>query len=106
MLENIVKKHPELQISALLRSTPKGFVERYPSVSIITGTFNHYLIIQDAAYDADIVIRKTFDKDLCKSRRPKVDVLFKIPETLNTKSALVRLSPGSPRKILQVSSFI
>ncbi|MCJ1428386.1 hypothetical protein MMC29_006295 [Sticta canariensis] len=56
VLENIVKNHPELQVSALLRSTPEGFVERYPSVSIITGTFNHYPIIQDAAYDADIVI--------------------------------------------------
>lgn len=97
MLEHVVKIHPELQISALLRSTPEGFVERYPSVSIIKGAFDDFQTIQEAAYDAEIVIRKTPKQAIARplqENRPGLTFFSKIPETLIMKAALVESSPG------------
>jgi hypothetical protein len=58
VLNKIVETHPELQVSALLRSPSQGFTSKYPSVHVIKGTFDDLDVIEKAAQGADIVIRK------------------------------------------------
>ena len=50
--------HPALGISVLLRSVPELFVQRYPNVKIVNGTFDDFEVIEEAVSKAEIVIRK------------------------------------------------
>lgn len=56
-----MKKFPDLEVTALLRSPSAEFKERYPSVKTVKGTFDDFDTIESAAEKADIVIR-TSDK--------------------------------------------
>jgi hypothetical protein len=58
VLESVVKAFPSLQITALLRSTSDEFTSRYPQVRIIKGDFDAFELIEKAAHEADIVLRK------------------------------------------------
>ena len=58
MLEKVIKVFPELQITALLRKALPEFKERYPKVKIVLGDFDSFNVIEKAASEADIVIRK------------------------------------------------
>jgi hypothetical protein len=57
-LDELVKRFPSLKVTALLRNANQEFTERYPHISIVKGTFDDSEIIEKAAEDADIVIRK------------------------------------------------
>jgi len=59
VLEATTKKFPALQVTALLRSPSAEFKSRYPNVKIVVGDFDAFEVIEKAAADADIVIRKT-----------------------------------------------
>jgi DNA-binding transcriptional LysR family regulator len=58
VLNKIIETHPEFQITALLRNATSNFTSRYPNVSVVQGTFDDFEVIENAAQDADIVIRK------------------------------------------------
>lgn len=54
-----MQAYPELEITALLRSPPsKEFTSRYPKIQIVLGDFNAFDIIENAAFQAEIVLRK------------------------------------------------
>lgn len=57
VLESLIAKFPDLEITALLRSPSQEFKERYPKVKIVKGDFDAFGVISGAAQDADIVIR-------------------------------------------------
>ena len=52
-----MKKHPEYDVTVLLRSVPNTFSERYPKVKIVKGDFDSFDIISKAASEADVVVR-------------------------------------------------
>ncbi|KAH8821857.1 hypothetical protein F5884DRAFT_851066 [Xylogone sp. PMI_703] len=56
VLEGIVKKYPDLEISALQRSPSSEFKTRYPQVQIVVGDFDAFDVIEKATIAADIVI--------------------------------------------------
>ncbi|KAK1238859.1 hypothetical protein MKX08_005920 [Trichoderma sp. CBMAI-0020] len=58
VLSKIVETHPEFQITALMRNATSDFTARYPNVSVVQGTFDDFEVIETAAQDAEIVIRK------------------------------------------------
>jgi len=53
----LVKEHPDLQITALLRKSTTEFSERYPQVTVVQGDFDSTNVIEKAAAEADIIIR-------------------------------------------------
>lgn len=59
VLESIPKTYPELEVTALLRSPSKKFATRYPKVKTVKGSFDDFEVIEKAAEDADIIIRKS-----------------------------------------------
>lgn len=61
MLEKIIKTYPDLKINALLRTPSSDFKARYPNVNIVVGDFDSFDVIEKAASEADIVIRKRLD---------------------------------------------
>lgn len=50
-----------------MRNATSDFTSRYPSISIVQGTFDDFQVIENAAQDADIVIRETPTLLLCVS---------------------------------------
>ena len=58
VLDTIVTKHPEYEITVLLRNVPSDFASRYPKVSIVRGDYDNIDIIADTASNAKIVVRK------------------------------------------------
>lgn len=42
-----------------MRNATSDFTSRYPNVSVVQGTFDDFHVIENAAQDADIVIRET-----------------------------------------------
>ncbi|KAL3424999.1 nucleoside-diphosphate-sugar epimerase [Phlyctema vagabunda] len=56
VLEKIVHTHPELEITALLRSPSDVFKTTYPKVKIQLGDFDAFEVIEKASYETDIVI--------------------------------------------------
>ncbi|RFU28296.1 hypothetical protein B7463_g8034, partial [Scytalidium lignicola] len=56
VLEGIIKKYEDLEITALLRSPTPEFKRRYPKVQIVVGDFDSFDVIAKAANAADIVI--------------------------------------------------
>lgn len=58
VLDGVVKAYPDLEITALLRSVPDEFSSRYPNIKIVKGDFDAKEVIEKAAYEADIVLRK------------------------------------------------
>jgi hypothetical protein len=59
-LETLVTRHPEYNITVLLRTVPEGFTERYPNVKIVRGSFDDVELIADTAAQNDIVVRKCY----------------------------------------------
>lgn len=59
VFDTIVKAHPEYDVTVLLRNVPAEFEKRYPNVKIVTGDYDSFDIISDAASEADIVVRTT-----------------------------------------------
>lgn len=57
MLDGIVKRFPKLQVTALLRSKSDDFTSFFPKVKVVLGDFDSFDVIQNAAQEADIVIR-------------------------------------------------
>ena len=53
-----MKRHPEYDITVLLRNVPENFVERYPKVQIVKGDFDDEKLISETASQNNIVIRK------------------------------------------------
>lgn len=58
VLDTLVSKHPEYEITVLLRNVPSHFTSRYPSVNIVKGDYDSADVISEAASKADIVVRK------------------------------------------------
>ncbi len=58
VLEKILTEFPQLQITALLRSSSSEFKNRYPNVKIVLGDFDSFDVIEKAASEADIVVRE------------------------------------------------
>jgi nucleoside-diphosphate-sugar epimerase len=58
VLESVLKTYPKLEVTALLRLPSKEFASRYPKVKAIKGSFDDFDIIEKAAEDTDIIIRK------------------------------------------------
>jgi len=56
----VVSKHPEYEVTALLRRVPDGFASRYPNVHVVRGDYDTTDIISNAASQANIVVRKFF----------------------------------------------
>ncbi|KAF2673096.1 NAD(P)-binding protein [Microthyrium microscopicum] len=56
VLNKLVVTHPELQITALLRSPSSEFADKYPDVIVIKGTFDDSDTIESAARESDIVL--------------------------------------------------
>jgi nucleoside-diphosphate-sugar epimerase len=59
VLNKIIEKHPELEVTALLRSPTKAFAEKYPTVTVVKGDFDAFDVIERGALNANIVIRKS-----------------------------------------------
>jgi hypothetical protein len=60
VLTKIVSQFPDIEISALSRSTSQEFSEKYPHVTIVKGTFDDYEVIEKASSKSDIIIRRFF----------------------------------------------
>ena len=58
MLEAVIRKYPELNITALCRSPSSEFKTRYPKVNIVVGDFDDFEVIEKSSSAADVVIRK------------------------------------------------
>ena len=58
VLDTLVKRHPEYNITVLLRNVPENFVEHYPGVKIVKGDFDDEKVISETAAQNDIVIRE------------------------------------------------
>ena len=58
VLDTLVKRHPEYNITVLLRNVPEGFLERYPHVKIVKGDFDDEELVSETASQNDIVIRE------------------------------------------------
>lgn len=58
VLTKIISHFPDLEISALSRSTTQEFSDKYAHVNIIKGTFNDFDVIEKASSNSDIIIRK------------------------------------------------
>ncbi|KAI0554299.1 NAD(P)-binding protein [Xylaria curta] len=52
----LAQKHPEYDLTVLLRKPPANFKSQFPSVKLIQGSFDDSDIIAEAAASADIVI--------------------------------------------------
>jgi len=57
VLTKIIPQFPDLEITALLRSTTQEFLDKYPDVKIVKGTFDDYQVIEKASAESDIIIR-------------------------------------------------
>ncbi|KAF2162049.1 hypothetical protein M409DRAFT_58506 [Zasmidium cellare ATCC 36951] len=56
VLDTLVKRHPEYEISALLRTVPEDFETLCPQVKVIKGTYDDHDILHKAAGEADVVV--------------------------------------------------
>lgn len=72
MLAGIVKRFPDLQVSALLRSESQEFTGFFPKVEVILGDLASFEVIEKATQNADITIRTCFLLD----NRSVVDLVF------------------------------
>lgn len=54
----LAEKHPEYEMTVLLRSVPDGFVNAYPKARIVRGDFDSAEVLAAAAAESDIVIRR------------------------------------------------
>lgn len=50
-----------------MRNATSDFTSRYPNVSVVQGTFDDFEVIENAAQDAEIVIRKSLNPLFCVS---------------------------------------
>lgn len=50
-----------------MRNATSDFISRYPNVNIVQGTFDDFEVIEIAAQDAEIVIRKSLTPSFCVS---------------------------------------
>lgn len=58
VLDTIVKKHPEYEITALLRNPPEDFAKTYPKVKVVRGDYDNADVLSEEASKADVVVRK------------------------------------------------
>lgn len=54
----MIKEFPSVEITALLRKPLPEFKTRYPDVKIVLGDFDSIDVIEQAASQADIVVRE------------------------------------------------
>ncbi|KAI1298086.1 NAD(P)-binding protein [Xylaria venustula] len=52
----LARKHPEYDLTVLLRQPPPTFKDQFPAVKVVQGSFDDSKIIEEAAASADIVI--------------------------------------------------
>jgi nucleoside-diphosphate-sugar epimerase len=70
----LLQKHPEYDITVLLRKLPANFSSQFPNVKLVLGGFDSFEIISEAAAEADVAIRKIepnsdhYDERLTKFR--------------------------------------
>jgi nucleoside-diphosphate-sugar epimerase len=57
VLQGIVEKFPSLNITALIRSQTAEFETRFPNVKAAIGDFDSFNVIEQAAEEADVVVR-------------------------------------------------
>ena len=57
ILDALITKHPEYDITVLLRNVPEKFNERYPKVKTVKGDYDSFDIISEAASQANVVVR-------------------------------------------------
>jgi hypothetical protein len=100
VLSKLVATHSNIEITALQRSPSQEFTEKYPKITIVKGTFDDFKVIENAARNSDIVLRKP---SVLASPVVKVTNEQQIVETL-TILAVPRLFclvfPQSPRRAI------
>lgn len=73
MLDTLVKRSPEYEISALLRTVPEDFGAIYPHVKVIKGTYDDHDILHKAAGEADVVVRTSLPLIVASWRTKNTD---------------------------------
>jgi hypothetical protein len=63
-LYSLHKAHPDFEYTLLIRSEEKAkpVLEQYPKAKVVYGTLDDSDVIEKAAAEADIVVRKYFAK--------------------------------------------
>lgn len=56
VFDTLVSKHPEYNITVLLRNVPSNFSQKYPKVSIVKGDYDSSDVIAEAASKANVVL--------------------------------------------------
>ncbi|KAL1954277.1 hypothetical protein VTO42DRAFT_1463 [Malbranchea cinnamomea] len=56
ILDTLVTRHPEYEITALLRREPEGFRQRYPNIKVVRGDYDSSDLLADCAAAADVVV--------------------------------------------------
>lgn len=64
-----MRRHPEYDVSVLLRNTPDNFKSLYPKVHIVKGEYDSADILTEAASNADLVVRACQRYDTHARRR-------------------------------------
>jgi len=54
----LIQRHPEYDLTVLLRNPPENFGNLFPKVKVIKGDFDNIDVITNAAADAEVVVRK------------------------------------------------
>lgn len=58
VLDTIVNRHPDYDLTALLRRVPEGFERQYPNVKVVKGDYDSVDVLSEAAREADVVVRE------------------------------------------------
>lgn len=99
VLSKIVETHPEFQITALMRNATSDFTSKYPNVSVVQGTFDDFEVIENAAQDAEIVIRRPLILSICFSPAELASRCRRYWPSRLRKSNLVRAGQENVRKL-------
>ena len=62
MFATLVKRHPEYEITVLLRTPPSNFSAKFPGVKVVVGDYDSADLISKTAAEADIVIRRKWPR--------------------------------------------
>ena len=64
----LIQRHPEYDITVLLRNPPEDFGNLFPNVKVIKGNFDSTDVISNAAADAEVVVRKSIKSSQMRTK--------------------------------------